>query len=186
MLHAVRLVETALRCSTDSGSQTRADGRGARVTPEGIDVFLTDAGAEISVRTAHDTSTSTTTVEPLYAAELEVLDGVTGELRGKAGERVRGTLRRLGDVFALYPEGSQGKPKAASPSEASRAAWRAEFEERAQESAPSQAEAIEAAETVAQFLRDQRTVSVKAARQAQSIVSRFPAERERQARARDD
>jgi hypothetical protein len=159
------------------------------VTAKGSSVFLTDAGVEISVRTAH-TSGATTTLEPLYAADSVLLDGVTGELRGEAGERLRGTLRRRGNVFALSREQPQEKgleeTKATSPSRASMAALSAELGEQSQESAPSQAEAIEAAKTVAQFLRGEPNVSLKAAKQAQAKVGRFIAERERESEHEDD
>ena len=75
------------------------------MTGDGTGVFLTDAGAEFSVRAVqHHSSTSTTTLEPLYATDLDVMDGLAGELRGKAGDRLRGTLRRRGNVFVLSPE----------------------------------------------------------------------------------
>jgi hypothetical protein len=75
------------------------------VTGDGTGVFVTDAGAEFSVRAVqHHSSTSTTTLEPLYATDLDVMDGLAGELRGKAGDRLRGTLRRRGNVFVLSPE----------------------------------------------------------------------------------
>lgn len=80
------------------------------MTAEDTGVFLSDAGAEISVRTiAHHTPTATTKIEPLYATDADLLDGATGELRGKAGEPVRGTLRREGNVFTFYPEQPQGE-----------------------------------------------------------------------------
>ena len=153
------------------------------MSAKGSSVFVTDAGVEISVRTAH-TSGATTTLEPLYAVDSALLDGATGELRGEAGERLRGTLRRQGTVFALDPEQPQEKgleeTEATSPSEASMPPLSAELGEQSQESVPSQAEAIEALTTVARFLRGEPSVSLKAAKQAQSKVGRFIAEREQE------
>jgi hypothetical protein len=80
------------------------------VTAKDTGVFLTDAGEEISVRTiAHHTPTAITTLEPLYATDAELMDGARGELRGKTGGSLRGTLRRQGDAFALHPEQPQQK-----------------------------------------------------------------------------
>ena len=80
------------------------------MTAKDTGVFLTDAGEEISVRTiAHHTPTAMTTLEPFYATDAELMDGATGELRGKTGGSLRGTLRRQGDAFALHPEQPQQK-----------------------------------------------------------------------------
>ena len=219
------------------------------MTAEGTGIFLTEAGAEISVRAVqHHSATTTTTLEPLYATDLDLMDGVTGELRGTAGETLRGTLRRRGNVFVLHPEQPQERvlektetTSAAAPQSARRAKPKEKRPERAPvapppppraepnqptpETAPSQAEAIEALKIVAQFLRAPlvsplplraeaneqapRTpppsqaeaieavtavaqflrgdsVQIEVAKQAQTIVSKFIAERDRQMRARDD
>jgi hypothetical protein len=63
-------------------------------------------------------------------------------------------------------------PSAASPPP------HAESGEPTSEAVPSQAEAIEAARVVAQFLRDDGSISVQVAKHAQSIVNRFIAARE--------
>jgi hypothetical protein len=217
------------------------------VTTEATGVFLTEAGAEISVRAVqHHSATATTTLEPLYATDLELMDGVTGELRRTAGETLRGTLRRQGNVFVLHPEQPQemvlektettspaapqsarrAKPKAKRPERApvapppppraepnqptpetapsqaeamealkivaqflraplaSPLPLRAEPNEQAPRTPPSQAEAIEAVTAVAKFLRGD-SVEIEVAKQAQTIVSRFIAERDRQMRARE-
>lgn len=158
------------------------------MTTEDTRLFVTDAGAEISVRAARHAPTATMTLEPLYASDLALLDGATGELRGPSGERLRGTLRRRGAVFELYPEEKQEavqKTGNISPS-ASVSALRAELEEQARQPPTTQAEAIEAAHIVARFLRGERSVSLAAAKQAQSVVSRFIADRERQLTDADD
>ena len=65
------------------------------MTAKNTGVFVTDRGEEISVRTiAHHTPTAMPTLEPLYGTDAELMDGASGELRGKTGERWRGTLRR--------------------------------------------------------------------------------------------
>jgi hypothetical protein len=173
------------------------------VTAKDTGVFLTDAGEEISVRTiAHHTPTAKTTLEPLYATDAELMDGARGELRGKTGESLRGTLRRQGNAFALHPEQPQQKmlektettsplasppARRAKPTEkapetttlasppvrrakrtekapeaapvASPPRLRAKPNEQTPKTAPSQAEAIEALKTIAQFLHaDRRTV----------------------------
>ena len=55
----------------------------------------------------HHSATATIRLEPLYATDLALMDGVAGVLRGKASETLRGTLRRRGNVFVLYPEQPQ-------------------------------------------------------------------------------
>jgi len=132
------------------------------VTAEGTAVFVTDAGGEISVRAVqHHTSTATTTLEPLYATDLELMDGVTGELRGKSGETLRGTLRQRGNVFVLHPERPQEKvlekTETTAPSGASPPPLRAEPTEPTPETAPSPAAAVEAPRTVAPVRRRDRS-----------------------------
>ena len=110
------------------------------MTAKDTGVFLSDAGEEISVRTiAYHTPTARTMVEPLYATDAELIDGATGELRGKTGEPLRGTLRREGNAFALHPEQSQQKvvEKAETTSpEASQPVRRAEPTEETSETTP--------------------------------------------------
>jgi hypothetical protein len=132
------------------------------VTTEGTGVFLTDGGAEVSVRAVHHHSaTATIRLEPLYATDLELMDGVTGVLRGKAGESLRGTLRRRGNVFVLYPEQPQErvleKTETTAPSGAPPPPLGAEPNQLTPETAPSQAEAIKAPRTVAQVRRGDRS-----------------------------
>jgi hypothetical protein len=80
------------------------------VTAKDTGVFLTDSGDEISVRTiAHHSHTARTMVEPLYGTDAELMDGARGELRGKTGEPLRGTLRRQGNAFALHPDQAEQK-----------------------------------------------------------------------------
>lgn len=75
------------------------------MTGEGTAVFLTDDGGEFSVRSVqHHTATATTTLEPLYATDVELMNGVTGQLRVPSGQTLRGTLRQRGNVFVLDPE----------------------------------------------------------------------------------
>ncbi len=170
---------------------------GATVTAKDTGVFVTDTGEEISVRTiAHHTPTAMPTVEPLYGTDAELMDGATGELRRKTGERWRGTLRRQGNAFALHtepaaptvlekatrtPPAVSHPPRRATladkPQEPTRVAAApprrakrrdkapeaaplvvppvlpAEPAEHATEAAPTQAEATEALEIVARFIR---------------------------------
>lgn len=132
------------------------------MTTEGTGVFLTDGGAEVSVRAVHHHSaTATIRLEPLYATDLELMDGVTGVLRGKAGESLRGTLRRRGNVFVLHPEQPQArvleKTETTAPSGAPPPPLGAEPNQLTPETAPSQAEAIKAPRTVAQVRRGDRS-----------------------------
>ena len=182
-------------------------------------VFVTDAGEEISVRTiAHHSPTAMPTLEPLYGTDAELMDGASGELRVKTGARLRGTLKRQGNAFALHPEQAQQKvlektettppvvsqparrakptekttetaPLASPPARRAKRKdkapepvpvpapiappillappppppppppprLRAEPKEQTPETAPSQAEALEALKTIAQFVRDDRS-----------------------------
>jgi hypothetical protein len=130
------------------------------VTAEGTGVFLTDAGAEISVRAVqHHSSTATTTLEPMYATDLDVMDGVTGELLRKKGERLRGTLRRRGNVFVLSPEPTeptQDKVVTKAESAASRPTPGVEPDERAPRTARPESEVSETPPPVAQVRRADR------------------------------
>ncbi len=124
-------------------------------------VFLTDEGEEISVRTvAQHTPTAITMLEPLYATDAESMDGIVGELRGKAGKLLRGTLRRQGNAFALFPEQPQQEvlektetksPVASPPPPA------AKVKEPIPETSPTQTAAKEAPEPVAPVLPSERT-----------------------------
>ena len=168
------------------------------MTAKDTGVFLTDAGEEISVRTiAHHTPTAMTTLEPFYATDAELMDGATGELRGKTGGSLRGTLRRQGDAFALHPEQPQQKvlektetasPLASPPARrakrkekapeaapvASPPRLRAEPNEQTPETAPSQAEAIEALKTIAQFLRADRSKVLEKTETTSPVASQPP------------
>jgi hypothetical protein len=127
------------------------------VTAEGTGVFLTDAGAEISVRAVqHHSSTATTTLEPMYATDLDVMDGVTGELLRKTGGGLRGTLRRRGNVFVLSPEAPQDKVVTKPGSEASRPAPEVDPDERAPQTTRPQTGARETPPPVAQVRRAER------------------------------
>lgn len=127
------------------------------MTAEGTGVFLTDAGAEISVRAVqHHSSTATTTLEPLYATDLDVMDGATGELLRKTGERLRGTLRRRGNVFVLTPEPTQDKVLPKAESAASRPTPGVEPDARAPHSARPDTKVSETPPPVAQVRRADR------------------------------
>jgi hypothetical protein len=159
------------------------------VNPKGADHFVTDAGTEVSVRTSRDISTDALIVEPLYAADIEFLDGATGELRVQ-GETLRGTVRRRGSAFVFTSEqpgtrvtGKREEPvRPAVPVVPHVATPSPEPAPPANESATSNAEALEAADTVLRFLRGER-VLLKAVRRALTVIEGFIAERERQARA---
>jgi hypothetical protein len=73
------------------------------VSPKGVDVFVSDAGPEVSVRTSRDFATSAVIVEPVYASDMEDLEGATGELRAQ-GQTLRGRIRRHGSAFVLVQE----------------------------------------------------------------------------------
>ena len=73
------------------------------MNPKDADLFVTDAGIEVSVRASRDLSTNALTIEPLYATDIELLDGATGELRAR-GETLRGRVRRKGVAFVLTAE----------------------------------------------------------------------------------
>jgi len=161
------------------------------VNPKDADLFVTDAGTEVSVRTSRGISTDALTIEPLYATDIELLDGATGELHAQ-GETLRGRVRRKGVAFVLASEQPRtrvkGKKREAAPPAVPvvpiRATPSADPVRQASTSATSNAGALEAADTVSRFVRGERDVPLKAARRAHTVIGRFIAERERQARAR--
>ena len=155
------------------------------------DLFVTDAGTEVSVRASRDVSTDDLTIEPLYATDIELLDGATGELRAQ-GETLRGRIRRKGVALVFASEQPRarvkGKTREATPSAPpvipAGAKPSADPVRQASTSATSDDGAREAADTVSRFVRGERDVPLKAVRQAHTVIGRFIAERERQARAR--
>jgi hypothetical protein len=161
------------------------------VNPKGTDLFVTDAGTEVSVRTSRETSTNALTIEPLYATDIELLDGATGELHAQ-GETLRGRVRRKGAAFVLVPEQPRTRVKSkkrevappAVPVMPVAATASADPVRQASASATSNAGALEAADTVSRFVRGERDVPLKEVRRAHSVIGRFIAEREREARAR--
>lgn len=161
------------------------------MNPKGADLFISDAGTEVSVRTSRNISTDALMIEPMYASDIELLEGATGELHAR-GETVRGTLRRSGDGFVLASEQprtrvTSQKRKTAPPAVrvvpigATPGARRVP---QANTSATSDSEVLAAADTVSRFVAGDRDVPLKAARRAHTVIGGFLAERERQARAR--
>lgn len=112
------------------------------MTGEGTGVFLTDDGDEFSVRSVqHHTATATTTLEPLYATDVELMNGVTGQLRVPSGQTLRGTLRQRGNVFVLLPEQKDERvleqtDTTSTPPPAPQPAKRAKRKEKTAEKAP--------------------------------------------------
>ena len=161
------------------------------MNPKGADRFVTDAGIEVSVRTSRDISTDALTIEPLYATDIELLDGATGELHAQ-GETLRGRVRRKGVAFVLASEQPRtrvkGRKKEVAPPAVPAipvvATPTADRVRQASTSTTSNAGALEAADTVLRFVRGERDVPLKAVRRAHSVIGRFIAERERQARPR--
>jgi cell envelope opacity-associated protein A len=161
------------------------------MNPKRADLFVSDAGTEVSVRTSRNISTGALMIEPLYATDIELLDGATGELQAE-GVTLRGTLRRTGNSFVLDSEQSRTpvrpkkRPKAPSavPVVPIAAARPTDPESQVTTSAASDAEALAAADTLRRFVRGERGVPLKAARRAYELIGGFIAERERRARAR--
>ena len=161
------------------------------MNPKSAERFVTPDGTEVSVRTSRDIATDALMIEPLYATDIELLDGATGELHAQ-GQTLRGTLRRNGGVFMF--DSAQPRPRVTrkrretTPSAVPVAPIvetpEAEPVKQADQSTTSDADALEAADTLVRFVRGERGVALKAAQRAQAVIGRFIAERERQARAR--
>jgi hypothetical protein len=152
------------------------------VTIHGTGVFVTDAGIEVSVRPFRDTTTGLTALEPLYAGDIELLDGATGELRAHGGDPLRGTLRRSGNMFLIHSgtaPGTVSRPEreAAAPPGPVAAPPQRPRKPKARRAAASDTEAIEATETLARFVRGDPGVLLEAARQAHEVIARFLAKR---------
>jgi hypothetical protein len=148
------------------------------VTIHGTGVFVTDAGLEVSVRPFRDTITGLTTLEPLYAGDIELLDGATGELRVHGGDPLRGTLRRSGNMFLIHSgtapaEVWRPEREAPAPPGPVAAPPRRPRKTKARRAGTSDAEAIEAAETLARFVRGDSGVLLEAARHAHEVIARF-------------
>lgn len=174
---------------------------------KGAELFMTDTGTEVSVRTSRDVSTGALMIEPLYASDIEVLEGATGELHAQGGT-LRGTLRRNGGAFVLASEPAPDPVRVRAPRAKRQPRPLADpvvpaaaepdpvpsppAAEAAMPAAPPvpdaattpDAEVLSAAVTVSRFVRGERDVPVKAARQAHAVIGRFIADQERQARAR--
>lgn len=152
------------------------------MTIHGTGVFVTDAGIEVSVRPFTDTTTGLTALEPLYAGDIELLDGATGELRAHGGDPVRGTLRRSGNRFLVHSgavPGTVWRPQreAAAPPRPVAAPSRRRPKPKARRVGSRDAEAIEATETLARFVRGDPGVLLEAARHAHEVIGRFLAKR---------
>jgi hypothetical protein len=161
-----------------------------KVTLKGADLFVTTAGTEVSVRTSRDNLTNALMIEPLYASDIELLDGVTGELHSQ-GETLRGTLRRNGSAFVLAsgPPRTRAarKERPATPvaiPDASVAPTPVAVPPAKESARPTAGELDEAADTISRFVRGEREMPLKAVRRAHTAIGRFIAERERQVRER--
>lgn len=173
------------------------------MTTKGADLFVSDAGPEVSVRTSRDFATSEVMLEPLYASDIEQLEGATGELRAQ-GKTLRGRLRRQGAAFMLLQERAQvpvtpskGEPSPAPvpvvtaapvappvPVVAPVPAPSGDSASQADGPSPPDIDVLDAAVTVSRFIRGETGVDLEAAKRAYMVVGRFIAERDRQARAR--
>ena len=163
---------------------------------KGASRFVSDAGTEVSVRTSRDIATDAVLIEPLYATDIELLDGASGALHAE-GEPVRGTLRRNGGAFVLTSEPlGRPRPRRAARKKSETAPPAAPVVPRvatatavpvavpaAQKSTAPDGEELAAIDTVSRFVRGERGVALKAARRAHTVIGRFILERERQARA---
>jgi hypothetical protein len=142
--------------------------------------FVSHAGAEVSVRTSRDLNTDRLMIEPLYATDIELLDGASGALHS-AGEVLHGTLQRQGGVFMLTPEGAS-VPRtyrrtrvvhAPSVPVVVRRPAPARARPRKRDGAPAGIEVGEAIETLARFVRGDRDVPLTAARRAHAAIGQF-------------
>jgi hypothetical protein len=145
---------------------------------QGTGVFVTNAGTEVSVRTFRDTTTGLTALEPLYASDIEVLDGAAGELRAHGADALRGTLRRIGNMFLVH-SGAPGEVERPAPAFApsAPAELRRARKPKPRKAGSRDAEAVEAAETLARFVRGDPGVLLTAARHAHEVIGRFLAKR---------
>lgn len=158
------------------------------MTLKGADLFVTTAGTEVSVRTSRDNSTNTVMIEPLYASDIELLDGAKGELHAQ-GETLRGTLRRNGGAFVLAAESPRTRAEhreteSTSAIPAASTAAAAPTPQGKKSAKPAAGELEDAADTVSRFVRGEGGMALKAVRRAHTAIGRFIAERERQARQR--
>lgn len=148
--------------------------------------FVSHAGAEVSVRTSRDLNTDRLMIEPLYATDIELLDGASGALHA-GGEVLQGTLRRQGGAFMLTSEDAaapriyQRSPAAQTPAAPAvpRRPAPARARTRKKNDAPAGSEVGEAADTLARFVRGDRDVPLAAARRAHAAIGRFLALRQR-------
>ena len=157
---------------------------------KGASRFVSEAGPEVSVRTSRDLTTDALMIEPLYATDIELLDGATGTLHAD-GDVQRGTLRRNGGVFVLTSDEprprrvTRRKTQPAPPAvpvvprvAAANPPASAPATPKAKKSVTVDGEVLEAFDTLLRFVRSER-VSPKVARRAHAVIGRFIAERER-------
>ena len=160
---------------------------------KGASRFVSDAGTEVSVRTSRNVKTDALMIEPMYATDIEILEGATGALHAD-GDALRGTLRRNGGAFVLTSDlprprrvtrkKTETAPPAA-PVGRRVAATSAPRVAEARNSAPPADEALEAVDTLLRFARGESGIALTLARRAHFVIGRFLADRERQERAPD-
>lgn len=155
--------------------------------------FVSDAGIEVSVRTSRNVKIDAPMIEPLYATDIEILDGATGTLHAD-GDALRGTLRRHGGAFVLTSDLPRPRRVArkktetappAAPAGPRVAAVSAPPVAKARKAAPPADEALDAIDTLLRFARGDSGIALTLARRAHSVIGRFLADREQQERAVD-